>query len=222
MTNLPRGILKEAARLLGTGGEIPAELEARIGEAYEKLKTVQTPRRVWRFFSTEVHEASVSFDGAFSIEGRDLAETLRGCSRAALLAVTLGAEVDRLINRFQATSMSEAVIFDACASAGAEELCDCLEGEILQNLGAGEFLTMRYSPGYGDVPPAESAKILAALETRKRIGLTSTASGMLVPIKSITAVIGVAKEKPDKKIDCSRCVTNESCPYKKRGDYCGL
>lgn len=222
MTDLPRVVLEEAARLLGAGGAVPTELEARIGEAYAELDGVETPRCVWRFFSAEIHEASVSFDGAFFVEGRGLAELLRGCSRAALLAVTLGAGVDRAINRLQATSMSEAVIFDACASAAAEALCDRLEGEIAQTLAEGEFLTMRYSPGYGDVPPAESAKILAALETRKRIGLTATASGMLIPIKSITAVIGVAKEKRDRKKSCSQCGISDSCPYKKRGGYCGL
>lgn len=222
MTELTAGLIKGAARWLSPGGGISPELEAQIREAYEKLKGVETPRWVWDFFDIETNRASVSFGGAFCIEGQDLAGLLKGCRRAVLMAVTLGPSVDRLINRLQATSMSEAVVLDACASTAADMFCDQAENEAARRLSCGEFLTMRFSPGYGDVPLSESAKILEALDTRKRIGLSATASGMLLPIKSITAVIGIANEKRDRTRDCSLCGANGRCHYKKRGDSCGV
>lgn len=222
MTEPARGFISEAARLLGAGGDVPAELEAWIIEAYQRLKSVETPRGVWSFFDVAADSGQAVFNESFSMEGRDLAELLRGCSRAVLVAVTLGPGVDKLINRLQATSMSEAVVLDACASVEAELFCDKVENEAVQSLGGGEFLTMRYSPGYGDVPLAESAKILSALGAFGKIGLSATESGLLLPIKSITAVIGVANERRDRKRDCSRCGSNASCPYKKRGDHCGV
>lgn len=222
MTEPTRGFISEAARLLGAGGDIPAELETWIREAYQKLKDASTPRGVWGFFDIEAGADHVDFNAGFRIEGRDLAGILRGCSRAVLVAATLGQQVDKLINRLQATSMSEAVVLDACASVEAELYCDEVENEAMRSLGGGEYLTMRYSPGYGDVPLAESAKILSALGAMGKIGLTATESGMLLPIKSITAVIGVANERRDRKRDCSLCGSSGSCPYKKRGDHCGV
>lgn len=222
MTELTPALISEAARLLSPGSEIPPELEEQIRSAYEKLKSVETPRAVWDFFDIETNVASVSFAGGFCIEGQDIAGLLRGCRRAVLMAVTLGQSVDRLINRLQATSMSEAVVLDACASVAADMFCDHVENEIAQRLSNREFLTMRFSPGYGNVPLSESVKIMEALNTRKRIGLSATASGMLLPIKSITAVIGIANEKRDRKRDCSLCGANEHCHYKKRGDFCGF
>lgn len=222
MTDPPAGLISSAARFLGAGEDVSAEIETQIRDAYERLKNVETPRGTWRFFDIEVNPASVSFGGAFCIEGKSLAELLRGCPRAVLMAITLGQPVDRLINRLQATSMSEAVALDACASVNADLFCDRVENEIIRSLGAGEFLTMRYSPGYGDIPLSESAKILAALDAYKKIGLSATFSGMLIPIKSITAVIGVTHKKSDRQRDCSQCGASDSCLYKKRGDPCGV
>lgn len=222
MTELTAGLIREAARWLSPGGGTSPELEEQIREAYEKLKSVETPRGVWNFFDIETNGASVSFGGAFSIEGQDLARLLSGCSRAVLMAVTLGQPVDRLISRLQATSMSEAVVLDACASAATDMFCDHVENEVIQHLNSGKFLTMRFSPGYGDVPLSESAKILEVLDTRRRIGLSTTASGMLLPIKSITAIMGIASEKRDRKRDCSLCGASGCCHYKKRGDSCGV
>lgn len=222
MTELGYGFIREAARLLGAGGDIPDELEAWILEAYQKLQSAATPRGVWGFFDITPGADHVDFNGGFRIEGRGLADVLRGCSRAVLVAATLGQQVDKLINRLQATSMSEAVVLDACASVEAELFCDKVENEAMRSLGGGEYLTMRYSPGYGDVPLTESAKILSALGAPGKIGLSATDSGMLLPIKSITAVIGVTNERRGRKRDCSLCGASGSCPYKKGGDHCGV
>lgn len=222
MTEPTSGFISEAARLLGAGRDIPAELDTWIRDAYQKLKSAETPRGVWSFFDVAPGADGIDFNAGFRIEGRDLAGILHGCSRAVLVAVTLGLQVDKLINRLQTTSMSEAVVLDACASVEAELFCDRVENEAMRSLGRGEYLTMRYSPGYGDVPLTESAKIISALGALGKIGLSATDSGMLLPIKSITAVIGVTGERRDRKRDCSLCGSSGSCPYKKRGDHCGV
>ncbi|MFR5880627.1 MAG: hypothetical protein ACLUEQ_07395 [Cloacibacillus evryensis] len=79
---------------------------------------------------------------------------------------------------------------------------------------------MRFSPGYGGVAPDESAKIIEALNARRAIA-SLTHSGMLVPIKSVTAVIGIA-DRPQKRYrNCAACAAADNCPYRKRGAYCG-
>lgn len=199
------------------------ELVSRISELYFDLKTVETPRSVWKIFDVESSlGAPVTFDGAFSLEGASLASLLRDSKKAVLMAVTLGASIDRQLSRLQAAAMDDAVIFDACASAEVEAFCDRVEGEIVENLDSSSFLTMRFSPGYGDVPLGESEKILSALAAQKSLGLTVTKSGMLFPTKSITAVTGITGSKQNRARPCSLCGMGDDCIFKKRGDTCGL
>ena len=46
----------------------------------------------------------------------------------------------------------------------------------------------RFCPGYGDLPLKTNADILAVLDAAKKIGLTVTESGLLLPVKSIVGV----------------------------------
>lgn len=211
-----------AARYLGIAGRVPPDVASRIRDLYRTLKTTATPRSAWKIFGVEVKGGSVIVDGAFSLDGKSLTMLLRGSAKAVLMAVTLGAAVDKQINRLQAAAMDDAVILDACASAETEAFCDRVEGEVAATLGKGNFLTMRYSPGYGDVPLTESEKIISALGAGKSLGLTTTKSGMLFPTKSITAIIGITDKKQAREGQCAQCGIKASCLYKKRGDICGL
>lgn len=223
MTELPQNIRKNVLSLLGVTGEPSVELLSRISELYSDLKTMGTPRSVWKIFDVEASlGASVTFDGAFSLEGASLASLLCDSKKAVLMAVTLGASIDRQLSRLQAAAMDDAVIFDACASAEVEAFCDRVECEIAKSLDSSSFLTMRFSPGYGDVPLGESEKILSALAAQKSLGLTVTKSGMLFPTKSITAVTGITVSKQNRARPCSLCGMGDDCIFKKRGDTCGL
>jgi cobalamin-dependent methionine synthase I len=55
-------------------------------------------------------------------------------------------------------------------------------------------LTMRYSPGYGDWNLDVQPEILATLDSG-RIRLTSNISHILIPEKSVTAIIGIKDKK---------------------------
>ena len=54
------------------------------------------------------------------------------------------------------------------------------------------FLTDRFSPGYGDFPMESSKDLVGLLDAGRRIGLTVSQSGILIPRKSVTAVLGVS------------------------------
>lgn len=215
--------IKEATALLGIPEEkITPAILGRIGEQYRRIQETSVPRSIFAIFDIEVHDSEVLFDDAFSIRGRGLASVCRECKKAALIAATLGSGIDVLLRRSQTEDMSDAVILDACASAEIEKVTDLAEREVISKISPGEHLTMRYSPGYGDVPPEESHKIIFALSADRRIGLKLTETGMLVPIKSVTAVIGISERIADRKRDCSFCSMRESCAYKKRGGSCGI
>ena len=49
----------------------------------------------------------------------------------------------------------------------------------------------RFSPGYGDCPLSAQRSIVNALNATRLIGLTVTPTSLLMPTKSVTAVIGL-------------------------------
>ena len=224
MADLPdSSLLKEITSLLSVPEmAVTSELLCAIECQYQRVRDVSVPRSVFSIFEVEIYDSHIVFDKSFSIKGSNLADICRGCSKAALMAVTIGSGVDTLIRRSQAQNMSESVIIDACASAETERVADIAEEEIMKSISGSEFLTMRFSPGYGDVPLCESEKIISALNADKKIGLKMTRTDMLIPLKSITAVIGISATISDRKKSCSFCSINKNCIYRKRDEFCGI
>jgi len=130
------------------------------------------------------------------------------------MAVTLGPEVDRQILLAQKRSIMEGLTLDACASVRADALCDQVEAEIAADLRPGEHLTMRFSPGYGDLPLETQRRLFAVLDCPRSIGLTLNDSLIMSPSKSVTALAGVSRAPGEDSSDaCSSC-SDSGCPYR--------
>ena len=220
MADIPAPVIKEALRLLGADGELPPSFRAKSEELYSELLSVVTPRGSYAKVKISLCEEAVSFDG-FTVKSRDLVRLMAHCNSCLIMAVTLGAGTDRLISRAERKDMADAVVLDALASAAAERECDILEAKAAESLKEGEFMTMRFSPGYGDVPLSFSEYILSSLDSGRKLGISLTKSSLLVPIKSITAVIGISDRKEEREKSCDVCSAFESCIYRKRGEICG-
>ena len=78
---------------------------------------------------------------------------------------------------------------------------DSIEDEIRKELGPGETLVARYSPGYGDFPLAAQNALVALLDTPRKVGVALTSTFLLTPSKSVTAVIGVRRASAERKVD---------------------
>ncbi len=213
MTDLNLVKRGEIYRYMGFRDEIPdANIREMTEEVISELAKVSNPKFCTADAEFNIKGNSINF-GGFSLESLDLANHLKGCERGVFIGVTLGAEADLLIYKFSALSPSKAVAAQAAASAmvemAADEVCEEIS-KTLENL----YLTPRYSPGYGDLDISCQKEFLKILSAEKRIGLCLTASGMLTPVKSITAVAGFTKEKLNcKEHKCSTCM-NKTCAYR--------
>ena len=70
---------------------------------------------------------------------------------------------------------------------------DIAEDEIRRELAEGETLVPRYSPGFGDFPLSAQREILSVLDAARAIGVSLTDTLLMVPSKSVSAVIGVKR-----------------------------
>ena len=175
--------VQEVARYLRMGGTAPeGALAARIGELIDEAARVLRPARIWRRLPV----------AQLPSPGTTLLRHLEGCAEAYLVCGTLGPGLDALQRRVSVTSGADALIAQAVGAALIERYMDGVEDEIRAELTPGETLRTRYSPGYGDFPLAAQRDILAILDTSRRIGVSLTDSLLMVPSKSVSAVVGVA------------------------------
>lgn len=216
--------LDEALRYLGVrGGAVSQETREALGRCARAVREAASPAAVWRLFDIGPDGALAGAD--FCPEGADVRALLSGCGQAVLLAATLGAGIDALLRRAQATDMAGAVMIDACASAAIENVTDCLCADIEARLSPLR-LTRRFSPGYGDMPLGQQAALCVALDAGRQIGLSLTPGGMMLPQKSVTAIAGVTAAPDRTRADgphadgCARCARFADCAYRKDGIRC--
>lgn len=206
--------LAQAARYLGARGEPDAATLALLERWAPPLLAAADPRGVYLQGDKEAL--------AFLWQGQDVQRHLAGCTQAVLLAVTLGAGVDAQIRRAGVGDVAAQAATDALASALAEQVCDEAEARLrAEAQSQGLYLTGRYSPGYGDWPITVQPRLAAVLDTPRRIGLYVTDTFLMLPRKSVTAVLGAGRAPVSgQRAGCAHCALRDKCEYRKRGESC--
>ncbi|MCM1333693.1 MAG: hypothetical protein NC084_06040 [Bacteroides sp.] len=198
----------EALRYLGVRGEADGATLALLDRGVKALDAAVSPSFCWRVEKRE--------DCGAYLVGADIEKHLADCKEVLFFAATLGASADRLIRAAEVENMAYALVLDSLASAMVERYCDECETEMREKTGG--FFTARFSPGYGDYPIELQGALLRLLSAEKRIGLTATENHILLPRKSVTAVIGIDREKaPPKKRSCESCNLRDRCDFRRCG-----
>ena len=212
----------DAVRYMGAGRG-NEEVRRMAEETAAELEKKITPRFTWRAFRTEIREDGVYLpEAGETLKGRLAVSMLSECGTAAILLCTLGAAFEAMQRSEEARDMARAVVLDACGSAWAEAGCDEAEKEIAARF-PGLYRTDRFSPGYGDLPLESQGWILRELNAGRRLGVTENASHLLIPAKSVTAVIGLSDRPQGAKIrGCAYCALKDRCAYRERGTFCGV
>ena len=202
----------EAVRYMGARkGDREAAILADT--AYLKLRNEVQARSVYRVLDCNVDEGGVLLGGEY-FKSAKLAAHIKGCTRAVLLAATLGAKADIMLRRMAVANIAEGAAGQAVCTALIETYCDETEAKISAEYGGLHFRP-RFSPGYADWELTDQPRLLKMLDAQKRIGLTVTEGGMLAPVKSVTAIIGITNECENKASNCKNCENNANCIYKK-------
>ena len=219
---------KEIRRYLGYyGKKADEEIEEQIGICLEEMCTAAEPRAVFRRCGLILYE-----DGRIQITAlpedrvqgtlletasKSLARNLRGCCGAYLMAVTLGQGPDLVVRRAGVLSPGKMVICQAAGAAMTEAWCDEVNREIREQAARmGLGCRPRFSPGYGDLPLTLQRDFERALDMKKEIGIALTDSLLMVPTKSVTAIIGLTQENTDCDIKgCETCSSAEGCSFRR-------
>lgn len=204
--------------------KIPSSAEKeslpRIEALCETMERTLEPGSVFRIFPLKNEEEGprLGEDGPV-LTGQSAKRMLQGCRSIAVLAVTLGFSFDKMLTAAQKRDMAGAVTLDACASAYIESVADEVEKEIA--VAAGGYLTDRFSPGYGDLPLELQSELVRLTDAGKRLGVHVLDSYLLNPVKTVTALIGIADTpRPARIRGCAYCAMNKTCAFKKGTGNC--
>ncbi|MGN0169997.1 MAG: vitamin B12 dependent-methionine synthase activation domain-containing protein [Lachnospiraceae bacterium] len=212
----------EVLKYIGyTGGDVEEKLEEDIRSCSREVMEYARPRVSYRVFELEQDYCLRGTD--FIPGGQDVKQMLSGCDQVVLMAATIGSDIEKLTRRYEVDDLYKALILDACASSAIENVCDNFQEELTQKVGEqGKYLTDRFSPGYGDMPFEQQHQVCAILNTEKTIGVSLSKSGIMIPRKSVTAVMGISDtEKPQRFRGCEHCSMFEKCTFRKGGTTCG-
>ncbi len=194
--------------------------ERNITDACEDALLLLDVRGIWKIYDYDEKNHIVQSEPHFLIEGNSIEKHLAGCEKVACLAVTVGENIEREVTgRFRKGKYLSSMLLDAAATAAVEQAADLTEKAIFREVSReGYKMKSRYSPGYGDWSLVQQ-KDLYRLTGADEVGIKLTISMMLMPRKSVTAIIGLEKvctdkkNSPDEEKSCANC-NNENCMFR--------
>ncbi|MCI7618930.1 MAG: Vitamin B12 dependent methionine synthase activation subunit [Firmicutes bacterium] len=208
-------IRRETLRYLGLGSAEPdSKTLELVNKAIELLSERCRPRSTSRIVEISAGTEEIRLEGGTVIHSESLARVMAGCSRMLVFGATLGTEADILIRRETAVNIAMGVVMQAAAAAYIEEYCDDIQTELDKRFSAeGEPLGDRFSPGYGDFALEYQRELFAILDCPRQIGLTLTEDFIMIPSKSVTAVIPIGGSC-GRQLGCRYCEKTD-CRYRR-------
>jgi len=140
-------------------------------------------KTAYRIYSIEVEEGHIKFSNGIVFNSITTSKHLKGCKRCAVIAATLGPEVDMQIRAAQTLDLAAALELDKAANIKIERVMD----ELQQSLPGKKI--RRYSPGFGDLGLEVQKDMLTLAGVKGFISVSG--SFMLEPQKSVTALVGL-------------------------------
>ena len=195
--------------------------EKNIFEACEEALIFLETRGIWKIYDYDCENKFVLSEPKFEIVGDSIIKHLNGCEKVACMAVTVGEKIEEEVTRkFKIGEYVSSILLDAAATAAVEQAADSLEKTIALKVAKESYkMRWRYSPGYGDWNLNQQKKFFEIIGAEE-IGMSLSAAMMLIPRKSVTAIIGLEKIisgenfSAHKKNSCENC-QKKDCPARK-------
>lgn len=146
--------------------------------------------------------------------GRQVCSYLRKSEYLALFVCTAGDIFTELTQQFNHRGdMLEAYITDSIGSLTVEKAMDDIQWQLEKTMVKQNLrITNRYSPGYCNWPVFGQKELFTLLgENDFPVSLTETC--LMMPIKSVSGIIGVGKEVRKSEYACAVC-GDKNCIYK--------
>ena len=209
---------KEVELALGyTENKIPKHFSMLIDEIITELPKRCSIRAGYRVLglnrSVEKKDGLFIADTFFKMD-KIVTGQIKKSEKAALFVCTIGSGMENWSKQFLINGdAAMGYLVDCIASVTVESvtnlLHDFIENEMMKT---GLRITNRYSPGYCNWSVSEQ-HLLFSLLPPNFCGITLTESALMLPIKSVSGVIGIGSKVKRKEYTCDKCGVKD-CTYR--------
>ncbi len=194
---------------------LSARMRKQINKAIKEIRKNSHPKAVFQLFPVNTDKQFVSIGQKTTFKSQKLAKIIEPCKRAGVFLVTLGKEIDKIINNAVEQQPYYGFILDAAASLAIESSAEYVQEYIDRHHTSNNEKTLRYSPGYCGWSITEQKKLFQTLPSDK-VNVKLSDSCFMSPQKSISGLIGIGSGEQVYEMEnlCTRCHKVE-CRHRK-------
>lgn len=188
-------------------------LDEIIIESIRKTN-IQAGYKIFNDYKPDQNNEGLSISNVFFKTDKIIISQLNKIEKVALFVATIGSDIEKWIKELNKKNEPLlSYLADIVASEIVENVADILHDYLKDKMKRmGLNITNRYSPGYCNWNVAEQHKLFSLLpENFCEIKLTESA--LMIPIKSISGIIGIGKNAKWKDYLCDKCGVKD-CTYR--------
>jgi hypothetical protein len=190
-----------------------------IREQIGKCRSICAPKASWVVFGEPFFNQAagvMQLEGQFFQLNKIVANALKYSSDIAVFIGTCGDQVENYAKKLMQEGHSlEGLIVDLIGSEIAEGVAEFIHRRIEADMEAeGLKVTNRYSPGYCKWPVSDQQQLFR-LFSGFDCGIQLTSSSLMVPIKSVSGMIGIGPDVKNRGYSCAICDFT-TCIYRNR------
>jgi hypothetical protein len=205
---------------LRKGAKVRPEIGDLIRELLSSLKKSRLlePTAAYEYYAVRSMSGSqISMEGDRAIHGQLLPAIFPEAKELAPVVITIGPELEKQVTDYSRSGETlRGMILDGIGSAAVDSLVlEVLRLIDSESSSRGYQISSPVNPGMAGFPLTEQWNLLG-LVNADEIGVRLTSSGVLVPRKSISMVIGIGPQmtKWTRAEVCARCSLRETCDYR--------
>lgn len=205
---------------LGGGAKVRLEIKSLILEllaSLESQRLLEPAAAYERYPVTGMISDQISLAGGKAVRGPVLPATFPEAKELAVIICTIGPKLEKQASKYTKSGQAlRGMLLDGIGSAAVDKLVP----EVLKLIAArvvslGYEISSPISPGMPGFAMTEQWNLME-LAKADEIGVSLTPSGILIPRKSVSMVIGIGPRMTrwTQAEVCARCSLRETCPYK--------
>ena len=173
-----------------------------IEKVYAEIDNICKPQYIYEVYEGNVYDdVSIEINNKRFKTGKVITRYLNGMEKCCVFAATAGKEYDTYRTQLhEKGEILEEFIADAIGSVIAEACANTIFTELAEK----NNCTYSYSPGYCNWKLTEQP-LLFSLLPNTPCGISLTESCLMIPIKSVSGILGIGKGIVQKAYACNIC-----------------
>jgi len=205
--------IRQHSKLKPEVATLSHELLANVNEAH-----LLEPAIAYEFYTlTKVSHSRLYLEGNTVLHGSLLSSVLANAKELAAIVCTIGSKLENEVtDYFDSNKPLRGLLLDGIGSAAVDsltqEVCKLMAHEASSR---GYQASSPLNPGMAGFPISEQWRLFQLVPAQE-IGVSLTSSGVMVPRKSASMVIGIGPQMTTwtQAEVCARCNLKKTCPYR--------